>query len=137
MDRERETLDWLQLRTHSEFSTRKGLVKRLTEGRDKLDRAVKGLRERVREAERVEAENRQKTRCVQVTTGEKRKLHVRSVSEQVQIIRSDTDLLLKKSQSKKRKEVQLMHGDEKLLKDLIIRQGKTLVSLQPVKQELR
>jgi hypothetical protein len=59
------------------------------------------------------------------------------MSEQVQIIRSDTDLLLKKSQSKKRKEVQLLHGDEKLLKDLILRQGKTLVSLQPVKQQLR
>ena len=137
MDRERETLDWLQLRTHSELSTRRGLVKRLTEGRDKLDRAVKELRERVREAEGVEAENRQKTRCVQVTTGEKRKLHVRSVSEQVQIIRSDTDLLLKKSQSKKRKEVQLLHGDEKLLRDLILRQEKTLASLQPVKQQLR
>lgn len=96
-----------------------------------------GLRERVREAEGVEEENRQKTRCVQVTTGEQRKLHVRSVSERMKIIRSDTDFLLKKSQSKKRKEVQLLHGDEKLLRDLLLRQGKTLASLQPVKQQLR
>jgi len=130
-------LDWLRLRTHRELWTRKGLTKRLTEGRNKLDKVVRTLHDKVREAEGVEAENRAKTRCVQVTAGEKRKLHVRNLSEQVKGIRSDTDLLQKWSQSKKRKEVQLMHGDEKLLKDLILRQTKTIATLQPVKLQLR
>lgn len=137
MEGEREALEWLRLRTHRELWTRKGLVKRLTEGRDKLDKVVRTLRDKVREAEGTEAENRTKARCVQVTVDEKKKLHMRNLSEQVKGIRSNTDWLQKWSQSKKRKEVQLMHGDEKLLKDLILKQAKTLASLQPVKLQLR
>lgn len=127
----------MRLRTYKELTRRKALVKRMTEGREKLDKAVKSLREKVSEAEGMEKESETKGKYLQITTGEKRKLHTRSLSEKVKNIRSDTDVLLKWVQSKKRREIQQLHGDEKMLKDLIAKQNRTLVGLQPVKRELR
>lgn len=137
MRQERESLEMLLHRTYAETIRTKGVVRQMMESKKKLLSAMSSIRLKVSSAERDDGEAAKKIRYLTVTSHETRKLHSRSLSENVESLQKTVDYLKSWKQSKKREEVRQLHGDERIIRDVIARQNKLIVNLQPVKDKLR
>ena len=116
---------------------RKGRVVQLMASKKKLLQALSSLRTKVSDTEQYDQESAAKIRYLTITSHETRKLHSRSLSESLESVKRSMETVTKWSVSRKREEVERMHGEEKMIRDVVVRQQKLIASLQPTKSQLR